>query len=54
MSNIFTFIAEGRNSRDTDGVLLPTVEDGCRATAVMEAIMKSHAAGGQWVDVEHP
>jgi predicted dehydrogenase len=54
MHNIFTFIAEGCDGRGADGVLFPTFEDGCRAAAVMDAIMKSHAAGGQWVDVEQP
>lgn len=53
MRNIFTFIAEGRDLRDADGMIFPTFADGCRAAAIMDAIAKSGIAGGTWTDVEY-
>jgi predicted dehydrogenase len=31
---------------------LPTFEDGYRSTCIVAAMLKSHAAGGGWEDVE--
>jgi predicted dehydrogenase len=33
--------------------MLPTFEDGYRSTCVIDAILKSHAAGGMWQDVQY-
>lgn len=52
LSNIFEFIAEGRDPRDTDGIRFPTFADGYHAAAISDAIMRSHVAGGVWTDVE--
>jgi len=53
MNNIFTFIAEGRDPKTADGILFPTFEDGYRINCIIDAIVKSSAAGGRWVEVEY-
>jgi predicted dehydrogenase len=52
MRNILTFIAEGRDPASADGMLFPRFEEGCRAATIVDAIVKSHRAGGRWLDVE--
>jgi hypothetical protein len=51
MRNIFTFIAEGRDPATADGVAFPTFETGYRLNCITDAILRSHQAGGAWVDV---
>jgi predicted dehydrogenase len=52
MRNILTFIAEGRDPASADGIFFPGFEEGCRAVSIVDAIVKSHKAGGRWLDVE--
>jgi predicted dehydrogenase len=52
LGNIFEFIADKRDPRDADGILYPTFDDGCRAAAISDALVRSSAAGGIWTDVE--
>jgi predicted dehydrogenase len=51
LNNIFEFIAEGRDPRSADGIQFPTFADGYRAAAITDAIVRSHSAGGVWIDV---
>jgi predicted dehydrogenase len=52
LRNIFEFIAENRDPQTADGVLFPTFADGCRAASISDAIVRSHAKGGVWTNVE--
>jgi predicted dehydrogenase len=51
--NVYTFIAEGRDPRDADGIDFPTFEDGYRANCIAEAILESSRAGGVWMSVRY-
>jgi predicted dehydrogenase len=51
LGNILQFIADGREPSAADGILFPTFSDGCRAAAITDALLRSHAAGGVWTDV---
>jgi predicted dehydrogenase len=51
LGNIFQFIADGRDPATADGILFPTFIDGCRAAAITDALVRSHAAGGVWTNV---
>jgi predicted dehydrogenase len=52
LRNVFEFIAEDRDPAAADGMLFPTFADGCRAAAISDALVRSHAQGGVWIDVE--
>ena len=52
MGRVLTFVAEGRDPREADGVLYPRFEEGCRAAAVVDAIVRSQQGGGVWTQVE--
>jgi predicted dehydrogenase len=52
LSNIFEFIAEGRDPLTADGIQFPTFADGYRAAAITDAIVRSHGSGGLWTNVE--
>ncbi len=52
LSNIFTFIAEGRNPLTADGVLFPTFECGYRAALIGDAMVASNRTGA-WEPVVH-
>lgn len=51
LRNIFTFIAENRDPGDRDACAFPTFEDGCRAAAISDALVRSYKDGGVWTDV---
>lgn len=53
MRDIYTFIASGQNPADRHPPAFATFEDGFRANAVVEAILKSAKAGGAWTEVEY-
>jgi predicted dehydrogenase len=46
----YQWIREGGHS-EAKPAPLPTFEDGYRSTCIVEAILKSHTAGGSWQDV---
>ncbi len=48
----YEWIAEGARPAGKPA-MLPTFEDGYRSTCVVEAMLKSHAAGGVWTGVEY-
>lgn len=52
LGNIFEFIAEDRDPRAADGIQFPTFDDGYRAAAITDAIVRSHAEGGVWTNVD--
>ena len=52
LRNIFEFIAGDRDPRTADGILFPPFDDGCRAAAISDALVRSSAGGGVWTDVE--
>ena len=52
MQDIFSFIAEKRDSRKSGEASFPTFHDGLRAACIVDAILESHAAGGQWTTVK--
>jgi predicted dehydrogenase len=52
LSSVFEFIAGNGDPRSADTVLYPTFADGCRAAAISDALVRSGAEGGVWVDVE--
>ncbi|MGO8701722.1 MAG: Gfo/Idh/MocA family protein [Limisphaerales bacterium] len=52
MRNIFTFIAEARDPSTADGIAFPTFATGYQINCVTDAILRSHQAGGAWVQVE--
>jgi predicted dehydrogenase len=47
----YQWIREGGHP-EAKPALLPTFEDGYRSTCIVEAILKSHAAGGRWENVQ--
>ncbi|MEO8735431.1 MAG: Gfo/Idh/MocA family oxidoreductase [Edaphobacter sp.] len=48
----YGWIREGA-SPDTKPAMLPTFDDGYRSTCVVEAMLRSHAAGGVWQEVKY-
>jgi predicted dehydrogenase len=48
----YGWIAEGA-AIEAKPTMLPTFEDGYRSTCLIEAMLKSHAAGGVWESVKH-
>lgn len=48
----YEWIREGAQP-DAKPSLLPTFEDGYRSTCVIDAILRSHAAGGMWETVQY-
>jgi predicted dehydrogenase len=53
MREIFSFIAEKRDFQKGGEASFPTFRDGLRAARIVDAIVESHAAGGQWVAVRN-
>ena len=54
MSNIYTFIAEGRDPiGDVDKIDFPTFEDGFRSNCVIDAIVRSNQDRNRWTDVQY-
>lgn len=51
MSDAYQWIREG-GKPEAKPSALPTFEDGYRSTCLVEAMLKSHAAGGVWTNVE--
>jgi predicted dehydrogenase len=51
MRDIYTFIADGRKPADPHPPAFATFEDGYRANATIEAILRSARAGGVWTEV---
>src|SRR3954471_18678200 len=52
MPNIFTFVAEGRDPRETDEIAFLTFATGLRVTRIVDAIAASAKAGGRWTAVK--
>ena len=52
MSDIYTFIRDGRPPSDPHPPAFATFEDGYRAGCVVDAVLESHRAGGRWTAVE--
>jgi predicted dehydrogenase len=52
LRDAYTWIAAGARA-DAKPAMLPTFEDGYRSACVIDAILRSHAAGGAWEDVEY-
>ena len=52
LGDAYTWIAAGARA-DAKPAMLPTFEDGYRSACVIDAILRSHAAGGAWEDVEY-
>lgn len=48
----YSWIREGATP-ETKPVMLPTFEDGYRSNCLVDAMLKSHAAGGVWQKVEY-
>jgi predicted dehydrogenase len=53
MRSIFSFIAEGRDPATADGVAFPTFQTGYQINCITDAILRSHRAGGAWVEVDY-
>ncbi len=54
MRNICTFIASEQDPHSADGILFPRFDEGCRSAAIVDAIVRSHRGGCQWVTVDIP
>lgn len=52
IAEAYQWIREGGNP-STKPASLPTFEDGYRSTCLIEAMLKSNAAGGAWTDIQH-
>jgi predicted dehydrogenase len=52
LRNIFEFIAQGRDPKNADNIFFPTFADGYRAAVIADALLRSHALGGVWTNVE--
>jgi predicted dehydrogenase len=46
----YSWIREGAHPQAKPS-MLPTFEDGYRSTCIIDAILKSHAAGGAWQQI---
>jgi len=53
MRDIYGFIASGRSVDEAKPPAFATFDDGYRAACVVDAILKSHAAGGVWTNVPY-
>ena len=53
MSDVYTFIADGRRPDDPKPPAFATFEDGYRSACVVDAILQSHGAGGVWTTVRY-
>jgi predicted dehydrogenase len=53
LSNVYTFISEGRDPRQAERIDFPTFEDGYRSNCVIDAIVKSNVSRNLWTDVEY-
>jgi predicted dehydrogenase len=53
MRDIYGFIAAGKKPTDPHPPAFATFEDGYRANAIIDAILKSARAGGVWTKVEY-
>nr|PZN86346.1 MAG: dehydrogenase [Acidobacteriota bacterium] len=53
MSDIYSFIRDGKKPTDPHPPAFATFEDGYRANAIVDAILKSARAGGVWTKVEY-
>jgi predicted dehydrogenase len=53
MRDIYQFIADGRNPRDTHPPAFATFEDGYRANCIVEAILDSAKQGSVWTRVQY-
>ncbi len=52
MRDAYGWIREGANM-EAKPAMLPTFDDGYRSTCLVEAMLKSHAAGGVWQEVQY-
>ena len=52
MTDAYSWIRAGGRPEDKSA-MLPTFEDGYRSTCLVDAMLKSHAAGGVWQKVDH-
>ncbi len=52
MRDAYGWIADG-GAPEAKPTMLPTFEDGYRSTCLVEAMLRSHAAGGVWENVKH-
>lgn len=52
ISDAYRWIREGGRP-EAKPALLPTFEDGYRSACIVEALLRSHAAGGRWEPVQH-
>jgi predicted dehydrogenase len=52
LSDAYGWIREGA-APGVKPEMLPTFEDGYRSACLVEAMMRSHAAGGAWAEVKH-
>ena len=52
MADAYAWIRAGGRPEDKSS-MLPTFEDGYRSTCLVDAMLKSHAAGGVWQKVDH-
>lgn len=52
VQDAYLWVREGGRA-DAKSAVLPTFEDGYRSTCVIDAILRSHAAGGVWQTVEY-
>jgi predicted dehydrogenase len=53
MKDVYTFIADRRPPDAPKPPAFATFEDGYRSACVVDAILKSHAAGGVWTNVRY-
>jgi predicted dehydrogenase len=53
MKDVYTFIADQRPPDAPKPPAFATFEDGYRSACVVDAILKSHAAGGVWTNVRY-
>jgi len=52
LSDVYTFIAEGRRPDEPKPPAFATFEDGYRSACIVDAILQSHGAGGVWTQVD--
>jgi predicted dehydrogenase len=53
MRDVYDFIANGKNPDGPRPPAFSTFEDGYRSACVVDAILKSQAAGGVWTEVQY-
>jgi len=52
MRDAYAWIRAGARPEDKSP-MLPTFEDGYRSTCLVDAMLKSHAAGGVWQKIDY-